>query len=56
MSYDKSVEEIKAIFRSFGYNGILGIESEIKLNKDLSDFLKRFEEEYFNMGDLNEID
>ena len=43
MSYDKAIEEIKKIFRSYGFD-ILKEKLEKRLDEDLSDWLAKFEE------------
>jgi hypothetical protein len=57
--YDKAIEEIKEIFKNNFWNFNIKVatfrsksfnEVEEKLNKDLSDFLKRFEEGYVKGG------
>lgn len=49
--YDKAVEEIKEIFRkNCDELEIFKVESEEQLDKDLSDFLKRFEEGLLEAG------
>lgn len=53
--YDKAVEEIKSIFKSFGFRrDVFNLHkfeensNDEKLNKDLEQFLIKFEEESIN--------